>query len=166
LAYQNISPQLSFLSIVRSEPLLARIISGGPSRYKSSEEKPKFWVLEGCFWLIGPIIMFVGLLVGYGVYGTRRKFGVAIVLVGWLTMLFHDEILSFTENASASFGSFCVSAASYRRAENVRVIPIVVPELKFSNVQRQILPAHLVEASHDAARSMQTRRLSGSSLLA
>jgi hypothetical protein len=56
-----------------------------------------------------------------------------------------------TETASASFGSFCVSATSYRRAENVWIVPIIISELKFGNVERQIFAADFVEAAHDAA---------------
>jgi hypothetical protein len=59
--------------------------------------------------------------------------------------------LTFTENASVFCGSFGVSAPTYGRAEDVRIVPIVVSELKFRDVQRQILAADLVEAAHDAA---------------
>jgi hypothetical protein len=60
-------------------------------------------------------------------------------------------LMRFTETAFASFGSFCVSATRYRRAENVRVASVVISELKFGDVQRQIFTADFVEASHDAA---------------
>jgi len=42
------------------------------------------------------------------------------------------------------------SAACYRRTKNIRVVPVVVAELKLRNVQRQILSADLVERAHDA----------------
>jgi hypothetical protein len=55
---------------------------------------------------------------------------VAIVFsVFWLCV-------ALTENASASLGSFGVSAPTYGRAEDVRVVAVVVSELKFRNVQR------------------------------
>jgi hypothetical protein len=54
------------------------------------------------------------------------------------------------ETASASFGSFWVSATSYGGSENVGVIPIVVSEFEFRDVQGQIFAAYLMEAAHDA----------------
>lgn len=42
-------------------------------------------------------------------------------------------------------------AALNRRAENVRIVPMVVTELKFRDVQRHILGTDLVEGAHDAA---------------
>src|SRR3954453_10962333 len=45
----------------------------------------------------------------------------------------------------------CASAACYRGPEYVGVIAVVVAELKFRDVQRQILAAHLVEIADDAA---------------
>jgi len=56
----------------------------------------------------------------------------------------------FSESACASLGSFGASATCYRRAEDVRVIPIVVAPFEFGNIQRQIFAADFVEASHDA----------------
>src|SRR6266705_861314 len=43
------------------------------------------------------------------------------------------------------------SAACYRRPEDIGVVPMVVAELEFGDVQRQILPADLVIAAHDPA---------------
>src|SRR3954452_22827548 len=48
-------------------------------------------------------------------------------------------------------GSFCPSAPCYSRAENIRVMPIVVPELKLRNVERHVFGADLVEAADNAA---------------
>src|ERR1700683_678012 len=42
-------------------------------------------------------------------------------------------------------------ASAYRRAEDVRVTPIVIPELKFRDVQRHIFGANLVECADNAA---------------
>jgi len=44
-----------------------------------------------------------------------------------------------------------VSAACYRRSEDIGVMAVVVPELKFSDVQRQIFLADLVIAADDPA---------------
>lgn len=43
------------------------------------------------------------------------------------------------------------SAACYCRSEDVRVVPVIMPELELSNVQRQIFGADLVERADDAA---------------
>lgn len=43
------------------------------------------------------------------------------------------------------------SAATNRRAEDVGVKPVVVSELKFRNVQRQVLGAHFVEGANNTA---------------
>lgn len=42
-------------------------------------------------------------------------------------------------------------ASAYRFPEDVRVVPIVVPELKFRDVERQVLPADLVVRADDPA---------------
>ncbi len=56
----------------------------------------------------------------------------------------------FAENVSASL-RIDASATRYCGLENVGVHPVVVAELKFSDVQRQIFAAYFVEAPHDAA---------------
>ena len=43
------------------------------------------------------------------------------------------------------------SAACYRRTKNIRVVAVVIAELELSNVQRQVLGAHLVERADNAA---------------
>src|SRR5579862_1243460 len=68
-------------------------------------------------------------------------------LVFWGT-LWLGLILTETANASSDCD---VSATRYSRTENVRVIPIVVSELKLGDVEWQIFAAHFVEAAHDAA---------------
>lgn len=49
------------------------------------------------------------------------------------------------ECASSVYGSDGASATRYGRTENVRVFPIIMPELKLSNVQRHVFAARLVE---------------------
>jgi hypothetical protein len=70
-------------------------------------------------------------------------------------------MIIYSEIASASFGSFCVSATRYRGAENVSVVAIVVSEFEFDDVQRQIFAAHLVEASHYAALQKRPESVNG-----
>lgn len=43
------------------------------------------------------------------------------------------------------------SETCYSEPENVRVVPVVVPELRFRDVQRQVLGRDLVIAADDAA---------------
>ena len=43
------------------------------------------------------------------------------------------------------------SASTYRGSKNIRVLPIVVAELKLRNIERQIFAADLVEATNNAA---------------
>jgi hypothetical protein len=46
---------------------------------------------------------------------------------------------------------FFLSASLNRRAENVRIVPMVVAELKFCDVQRHVFGADLVERADDTA---------------
>src|ERR1700686_4955675 len=57
---------------------------------------------------------------------------------------------NLTENASAPCG-IGASATRYSGAEDVRIVAVIVAELKLRNVQRQILAADFVETPHDAA---------------
>src|ERR1700730_17549874 len=63
------------------------------------------------------------------------------------------SLLMFTlaETASASLGSFGVSATCYRRAEDVRIVTVVIAPFEFRNIQRQIFAANFVEAAHNTA---------------
>ena len=70
-------------------------------------------------------------------------------------------LLFFTECASVFCGPFCASAPRYRSFENIVVPAVVVPELKFRDVQRQILAADLVEAAHDAALQERPKAIDG-----
>jgi hypothetical protein len=54
-----------------------------------------------------------------------------------------------------------ISAPADRRAKNVRVRPVVIPELEFSDVQREVLFADLVKTAHDAALNQRPEALDG-----
>jgi hypothetical protein len=43
------------------------------------------------------------------------------------------------------------SASANRRSEDVRIVAVVVAELKFRDVQRQMFATYLVIAAHDTA---------------
>jgi len=77
--------------------------------------------------------------------GVSQRFCVFSLLSPEWPPSFYMKMGSFiSENASASFGSSCVSATTYGRPEDVRVVPIIVPELEFRNIERQIFAADLV----------------------
>jgi hypothetical protein len=48
-----------------------------------------------------------------------------------------------------------------RSSENIIIHPIVIAELEFRNVQRQVLMADLVEAAHDAALQERPKAVNG-----
>ncbi len=48
-------------------------------------------------------------------------------------------------------GVSCTLAPTDRRSEDVRVLPVVVTELEFRDIQRHVFGAHLVERAHHAA---------------
>lgn len=63
-------------------------------------------------------------------------------VLGFLLWILAGWVFSFAFRSSAPLN---------RRAENVRIAPMVVAELKFRDVQRHIFGADLVERAHDAA---------------
>jgi hypothetical protein len=69
-------------------------------------------------------------------------FGIGFLFVGFLVCAFAVFWFMISLNRSTS---------SDRFRENVRVFPIIIPELKLRDVKREIFPAHLMEAAHDAA---------------
>jgi hypothetical protein len=83
----------------------------------------------------------VALFGGWSVAAVAGSIGTVWIVSG--------HLLFFSENVSAAAG-IDASATCYSRAENIGVFTIVVPELKLSDVQRQILFADLVERPHDA----------------
>ncbi len=109
--------------------------------------------------IAGCALVFVGLYLSLGrgalgLHVTRGHIftGGASFVCG-LIIVAHGTNLSLdcAENATVSFGSFCVSAPCYRGAEDVRVVPIIIAPCEFGHVQRQIFAADLVVAAHDAA---------------
>jgi hypothetical protein len=53
--------------------------------------------------------------------------------------------------AEALASNCCASETCYRKPENIRVMAVVISELRLGNIQRQVLGADLVIAAHDAA---------------
>jgi hypothetical protein len=58
--------------------------------------------------------------------------------------------VSVTNHASASYGFFGGTAARYSTAEDVRILPVVISELKLRDVQRHVLGADLECANNTA----------------
>jgi hypothetical protein len=107
------------------------------------------------FFIVGSWFIALGIYCGMFI-ARRRGFhwfspGCELIGVGWFCIAFHDYLISLSENASASFGSACVSAPTYSRAEDVRISSIVVAKFKFRNMEWQIFAADLVISPDDAA---------------
>ena len=83
-------------------------------------------------------------------YGFAARLG-AIVCYIMGVYLVGTHVLGLSENASASLGSCGVSASTYGRSEDVRVVPIVIAKFEFRNIERQIFAANLVISSNDAS---------------
>ena len=66
------------------------------------------------------------------------------------------------QQGSSAFGHY--SASLDRRSKDIRVLAVVVPELKLGDIERQIFLADLVEASHDAALDERPEALDGLSM--
>lgn len=71
------------------------------------------------------------------------------------------SVFFLTDTASAPLGASCGSATCYRSAEDVRIVPIVIPKLKFRNVERQILLGDVVERAEDAAFQQRPEPVNG-----
>jgi hypothetical protein len=79
-----------------------------------------------------------------------------LIFAAWLT--WQAVLLGFaatTENAVVS-SEIGASATTYGRSEDVWIIRVVITELEFRDVQRQIFATSFAEAAHDTA--LQQRR--------
>jgi hypothetical protein len=78
--------------------------------------------------------------------------GVVCVVCGYVRAIFSGVFLSchFSDGASASQGSFGISASCCGRAEDVRVVQIVIAKFEFRNIERQIFSADMVISPDDA----------------
>jgi hypothetical protein len=69
-----------------------------------------------------------------------------------------------TKTASASHGSFGVSASLNRRAEDVRVLTVIITELELGHIQRHIFPAHFVKCANNTALENRPEAFDGLSV--
>ncbi len=108
------------------------------------------------------------LFIAVGIYligkGVNRDFDLLQTGTGYLFLLsglvalavgiIHGDLvprfLTVSENVSTAPG-IDVSATCYRLSKNIRVQPVVVSELKLSNIERHVLGADLVECADNAA---------------
>jgi hypothetical protein len=127
------------------------------SREEGSDERPESANLDPIspfshfIFLVGAILGVVGISIGY--FGTGRSkeylwIGAGIILT----------VLGFMI-ASHSIAIARSSTFSDRRSEDVRVVTIVIAELEFSDIERQIFVAHLVECPDHAALDQRPKAL-------
>jgi hypothetical protein len=87
-------------------------------------------------------------------YGFRAWSGGVLLVIGGAIVYVLGGIgfyCHLAENASVFCGSYGASATRYSGTKYVYVLPVVVPELKFGNVQRHIFGADFVEGADHAA---------------
>jgi hypothetical protein len=63
---------------------------------------------------------------------------------------FMNAIENVAEHASASHGSYGVSAPCYSCAENIRIVPVLIPEFEYRDIERQVFAADFVERASAA----------------
>ncbi len=143
------------LAIGGGEPLQSSKGSGYRSgeQDQKQEKKTSPLKLSACLAASFTVCGFGAWLILFG--APRRGFawgvtGAIFMALGWVAVVWH-MILLFAEIASASPGFYRVSAPPYGRAEDVRVVPIVVTPLELRNVQREIFSANFVETAHNPA---------------
>lgn len=149
--YTDISAQLALFGILHNAhfitgglPLPTRPISsdrGSAQCAKNHQSNKDFKSPFGsAFFLINMMLMAFG--VWLAVFRSFRHIGwlpigFFLIVIGWCSIAFARHVLPLAENVSAALG-IDASAACYGRSENVRVFPVVVPELELGNVERHI----------------------------
>jgi hypothetical protein len=138
--------------IVAADQISLNYLDGGINRdrSKSCNSNIIIWLLPISLFALGIICVYHG--------APRRSFYgfmiQACACILWVTAtiialsFWFDISLSESASVSSEGGG---SATCYRRAEDVRVVPVVVAPFEFGNVQRQIFAADFVEAAHNAA---------------
>ena len=122
ITYNDVSPQRFALLVCGRFPLFFSITCGDACRYESAKDHKGDDPFKGVlFFLAAAFLMACGR--GCAMFvapkkGLQRFFiGCGVAAFGWVTIVFQDELLSFAENASASHGSFGVSAPGNGRAK-------------------------------------------------
>jgi hypothetical protein len=105
--------------------------------------------------MIGSAIIFVGM----ALWVTLKRFesvkyhllAVVAFVCGCIIVAHGANLFLDAEIASASPGAYCVSAQPYSRAEDIGVVPIVIPKFEFCDVQWQTFTTDFVKTAHNAA---------------
>ena len=162
---RDISPQLLMFHLSSRLRLLAAVNSSTDARYHNGgrENCIKDHSFASTY---GPDVALAFILCGViagGVFlafkgldggSDRMLFGgwlaaVTAVCIGTVWIIV-GHLPFFSENVSAPPG-IDASAPCYSSTENIRVVPVVVSELKFGNIERHVLGADLVERADNAA---------------
>ena len=64
--------------------------------------------------------------------------GIGFIMAVFGGIIAAISFLDHTEHASASHGSYGVSAPCYSRSENIWVVPVIIPEFKFRDIERDV----------------------------
>jgi hypothetical protein len=111
------------------------------------------WIL----FVFGGAAAFGGIWILYfGLMGRDHWWGISIALFLicgglWMSTAGMNRIIGVDFTTLSIVSPLTHSACLNRGAENVRIPPMVVAELKFRDVQRHIFGADLVERTHDTA---------------
>jgi hypothetical protein len=113
-----------------------------------------------CYFIGGVILVLIGsVFAGYGAtYGSNKKYQARQYIVETLVCfgLIGLSVLIVTQGIYLIY-----LATTDRRSENVGVETIVIPELKFRDVQRKVLFADLVEGADHAALNQRPKAFDG-----
>ena len=102
------------------------------------------------YFLMGGVLILIGCFLGAYAAGYER--GDKYQPTQYIIETTISAFLIFVSFLIVAQGSYLVFlAATNGRPENIGVLPVVVPELKLRDVQRQIFAADLVVAADDAA---------------
>jgi len=177
----HVGSQLSLFAVFHNADLGIAVVQLIQSRYQDSRSDGGVNAdandgnyFKNKFPPIAAGVLFVVFIVLFGkgyerlVYG-GKLYGAAAMVLGWLTGLAavwviiawfsgHPIWPLVSENVSAAPG-IDASAPCYSSTENVRVLPIVVTELKLGNVKRHVLGADLVECADNAALNQRPKAI-------
>lgn len=113
---------------------------------------------------IGILMVLVGIVIAsFGPWLAIRahnNLGIAVAVLGSLCVTLGVYLICIAENAAAS-SKIGASASCYGVAENVGVMPVIVAELEFRDIERKIFAANLVKTAHDAALNQGPKALEG-----
>jgi hypothetical protein len=177
----DVGTQLPVLGVFGDPGLAARENSSRASSYRSDESKDGRNVVNPMLVICAGFPVFCSGF--WRMYFTARTGGLrtwtiggTLFLIGWIAcvvagiwlLIGHSPFVfastsasAHSENAPVFSGFSGASAPRYRGLEDIGIRSIVVSKLKLRDVQRQVLPADLVEAVHDAALQQRPETIDG-----